>query len=249
MMRFLLVTITAFTLVSCLETVEPDDVIGLRVNSGATSIFADNNSTEKLTAYIDINADKDKRTIKIVTTAGVFAENNEKEITVTAEDTVKIGERAYLSAEVTLKSSNIISEEVTVKATIKAYSASVNFTFDQSVPSDLTLSSDKFGVINSYESEAKFTASVVSTTGFPSGGYSVTFQVYDNSDTSEFTDALFREEMLSVNSQGQSSVLFTAGNLMKGDSSFVGDLLVVAIVDENTHANDSLLLNVSPNTN
>lgn len=236
-------------LVSCLETVEPNEVIGLSVNSEALSLPADNKSTEKLSAYISIDSDKDKRSIEFETTAGVFTKNNENTLTVIAEDTVEIDNKQYLGAEVSLKSSNATAGEVTVSATIEAYSAKVRLAFTESLPTSLTLSSNKFGVVSSYESEATLTTQIQSSTGFPSSGYTVAFSVYDNADTSLFADPLFRNEKLSVNSQGQASVLFSAGNLMRGDSSFTGDLLLIATINEATAIADSILLNVSPNTN
>ena len=249
MKKILILALASTILVSCLENVNPNDVIGLRVNNEITSIPADNTSTVTLTTFISVDSDKDKRSIEFETTEGVFTKNNENTITATAEDTVELDDQQYLGVEITLKSNNSVSKDVIVTATIESYPARIHLAFTEAIPTELSLASDRFGVVNSYDSEATLSASVESNTGFPSSGFTVDFFVFDNKDRTPFTDPLFREEKLSVSSEGLASAIFSAGNLMEGDSLFTGDLLIKAIVSEVPSIADSIILNVAPNTN
>ncbi|MCS4435435.1 hypothetical protein [Aquiflexum gelatinilyticum] len=233
---------------SCLETLDSNKVVGLIVKNGITSIPADNKSTVTLVSYISIDSDEDKRSIEFHTSGGVFTKNNENTLSVIARDTVEIENQKYLSAEAILRSSNTIAPEIIVTTRVKSFSAKTYLAFTESVPNKVLLSSNKFGIVNSYDSEVILTALVESFSGFPSNGYTVEFLVYDAENGSKFSNPLFRERKLSVNSEGKASVIFSSGNLMKGDTSFLGDLLIKVNILNVPTLEDSIILNVSKKT-
>lgn len=233
----------------CEEEITPKEVIEMRLSNSSNSIPADNTSTLEFIAYISENADLDKRSIEFETTAGVFSKNSENTITVVAEDTLEIGNKNFLSASVKLKSSNIVTEQVTVTAKIAFYPARKVVSFTPSAPISIALSADKFGLTNSFDSETTITALVKSETGFPSSGERVEFLVFNSEDNFQFTDLRFRDEKLSVNASGLASAMFTAGNLsLDGASPFVGDLTIVSRIVGQETISDTLKLNVTDKT-
>ncbi|MET1259417.1 hypothetical protein ABV409_08745 [Flagellimonas sp. DF-77] len=234
--------------VSCADTFDPQDVIKIRVPDGTTSIPADNNSKIELIAYIPKDADDDKRTIRFETTSGVFTENNEKEVELKAEDTLELGGEKFLSANVILKSSNTVTESLTVSAEIDLYPARTTLSFTEAPPTTISLSADKLEVTNTFDSELVLTALVKSDTGFPSAGSSVLFRIYDNSNDLLFTDVRFREQQLNINSMGNASAIFSAGNLLKNGLPFEGDLRIECVVNNNEEISDSILINVTSKT-
>lgn len=230
------------------EEVEAKDVIGLRAENDLKSIPADNISTMKFIAYIPVNADTDKREIEFETSDGIFSDNKEKLLTKTAKDTFELAGKEYLSTSVSLKSGNIIKETVTISAKIAFYPAKVNVSFTEAPATSLKISSDVFGLTNSFDSETTLTALVKSETGFPSSGRQVEFLVFDADDNSQFTDLRFRSENLMVNSSGVASTIFTAGNLTNGASPFLGDLIIVSRIIGQETISDTLKLNVTNKT-
>ncbi len=232
----------AFVIIGCdsFEELEASDVIGLRLDSESDSIPADNTSTITFLAFIDQDADLDKRTIKFETTAGSFVSNNENSVEIIAEDTLVIGDKKYLSAMVKLKSNNVINNEVTVSAEIKFFPAKKKIKFVESLPSSIQLSADKFGITNSFDSEVSLEAAVNSNTGVPSSGPEVEFLVFDDASEELIEGIRFRNESLKVNSAGKSTAILTAGNL-----DFIGDLRIVSRLKQNQQLSDTLIINVS----
>ncbi|KGL63183.1 hypothetical protein PHEL85_0216 [Polaribacter sp. Hel1_85] len=208
------------------------------------SIPADNNSTIKITSYISIDSDSDKREIEFITTAGVFTENSKQTLTKTAKDTLSINRLKYLSATVYLKSSNIVSSDVKVTAKTFAYPASVNLAFTEAAAKALKISSNIFGMDNSFESEALLTVNVNSETGFPSSGYEIEFLVLNANTNIPFSNPRFREEKLKLNANGLGSAKFTAGNLLLNGSTFKGDLKIIGRLKNNETITDTLKFNI-----
>lgn len=229
----------------CANSISPEEVIGIQFVNEVNSIPADNNSTIEVRAYISVNADDDKRTIKFETTAGVFTENNEKEIEVKAEDTLELNNEKFLSSKVFLKSSNTVTEEVVLTAEIELFPARKSISFTEAQPTSIELSADKFGIFNDFSSEVNLTSVVRSQTGFPSSGSRVSFLVFDDSTGNLFSDVRFRDEKFAINATGESSVVFSAGNLTNQGVPFEGDLRIECRVNGQEDISDSIIINVS----
>ncbi len=246
MKKLIFVVIAMFQLLySCEDEITPKDIIGIQLLSDSNTIPADNNSTLEFRAYISVDADDDKRDIEFETSSGVFSKNNENVLTMTAKDTIQLNNENFLSASVSLTSSNVVTDTVTITAKIASFKARSEASFTASIPNSITVSADTFGLTNTFDSEATLTAIVKSETGFPSSGEQVEFLIFNSNDHSQFTDLRFRNEKLKVNANGEASTLFTAGNLTNGASPFVGDVLVVSRVIGREAISDTLKLNVT----
>jgi len=247
-MKKVIICILIILVMSCGEDqLNPSTVIFIQIEDNKTSILADNSSTLTVEALIDVKADKDKREITFTTTGGSFSSNGTQELKVIANDTLLRDGNQYLGAKATLKSGYTTSESVVVTADIEHYKARTSpIRFTPSEPVSIKLSSNVFGIANTYDSEAILTAKISSATGVPSKGESVQFHVLDAATNSEFSTTLFREEHLSFNSEGIASAIFSAGNLTTGSTPFIGNLLVIAKVANRENLTDTLTLNVSP---
>lgn len=231
---------------SCEETeISASEIIKLQIENGLISIPADGTSTLKILGLISVDADDDKRNIEFETTNGVFTKNNEKLLMKEAKDTVLFEGKNYLGAQVILKAGNVVDLDVKVKAEIAFYPATKSVTFIESYPTSISISSDSFGIDNNITSEVLISSSVRSATGFPSNGNSVRFRVFDKVSGIEFTDNMFRDEKLSVDSSGSSSVIFSAGNLELNGEKYTGKLLIISQLQNNSAISDSLNITIT----
>lgn len=239
------ILLIALLILGCADTISPEEVIGILLINEVSSIPADNSSMVEVIGYISVDADDDKRTIKFETSAGTFTKNNEKNIEIKADDTIELNNERFLSSKVLLKSSNIVTEEVIVKAEIELFPARTSVSFTDAPPVSLELAANKFGVFNDFDSEVILTALVKSATGFPSSGSSVSFLVFDDETGSLISEPRFRDEKLAINASGQSSIVFTAGNLTNQGAPFEGDLRIECKVNGQDNINDTIVINVS----
>jgi len=230
----------------CEETeVTASEVIKLQIENGLISIPADGTSTVKILGLISVQADEDKRNIEFETTNGVFIKNNEKLLMKEAKDTLLFEGKNYLAAEVILKASNDVDADVKVTAEIAFYPSTKILSFTESEPTSLVISADGFGIDNDITSEILISSKVKSATGFPSSGNSLKYQVFDKSTGFEFNSNMFRDEKLSVDSSGSSSVIFTAGNLELNGEKYTGELLIISQLENNSAISDSLNLTIT----
>ena len=246
-MKKLITILFALLCIQCFQFEEINDISAIISISSKDNILtmpADNKTTLKITAFISIASDTDKRDIEFFTSSGVFTENAKQSFVKNAKDTIEVNGTKFLSSTVTLKSNNIISDNVKVTAKILQVPASINIIFTESQPKKLKLSSNVFGIDNTFTSEAIFTANVTSDTGYPSSGHEVEFLVFNASNDSQFKEARFREENLKLNGTGQASTKFTAGNLNLGGNKFEGDLKIVARLKNNPEITDTIIFNV-----
>ncbi len=231
------------------EEVKANDVINIISTDNIFSMPADNTSTISITAYIALNSDSDKREIEFETNEGVFIDSKEKKIKLVAKDTIVINRNIYLGAVVKLKSSTKVTTEVKVTAKIYEYPVNLNLEFTNSPPKSISISSNVFGMDNSFLSEALLTATVKSDTGSPSSGLEVEFLVYNAADNSPFTDLRLREHQNSVNATGIATTKFTAGNLTLGNQKFVGDLKIIGKIIGTDIISNPIKLNIKQETN
>jgi hypothetical protein len=189
----------------------PDKVLNLSIGSG--TIPADGASTVKVEARIPSNADKDKRSVKLTTSAGTWEKNNAVEVTITAD--------AEGLASANLKSS-LVPGTALIQGTIVEIVREKEVIFEHAYPKSLEVDPGCFALKASLLDSTTVTVYLKREVGIPSLETVVNFSATDN----EGNDIGVFRSIKTSDANGTASAIFSVGH-----TQYQGIVTITASVD------------------
>lgn len=189
----------------------PDKVLNLFIGSG--TIPADGASTVKVDARIPSNADKEKRSVKLTTSAGTWEKNNSVEITITAD--------AEGLASANLKSS-LVPGTALIQGTIVEIVQEKKVKFEPAYPESLEVAPGCFALKASLLGSTTVTVHLKREVGIPSLETVVNFSATDD----QGNDIGVFRSIKTSDANGTASAIFSVGT-----TQYQGMVTITASVD------------------
>lgn len=210
------------------DDVTLDEIITL--TSDKSNVDADGQSLITLTAVLNPNAAKNKRTVEFKSTMGVFKSNSMNTVSVSAE---KIS--GVLTAQTTLVAPSStgtynVSAEVEIPELKGLYIAEKTITADSSEVASINLSSPAISVYNNFDNEIAINAQLLNSQGKGvTSGVQVKFEDFYDEGLTNSVGGLFRSSNVAKsNSSSLATVNYSPGAIPANTKVYIRALVLLS---------------------
>jgi len=197
--------------------------------------LADGQTKVEINAFVPLEIDEEKNSINISTENGTFSSSNTSELTalraeerdndLIVNECQRDHDRIRLVTDTLI--SSITASKFNVEIMVEEETKSVDFEFLIAPIESLSISADRFSVLNTPLSEAVLTVRGLRSIGRPSMGQNIVFKLELADGTIINDENKFRNTRNITNTSNEATTTFTVG-----DIDFTGDLFCIACVNE-----------------